>query len=160
MYVFVICSDVSTLTHSLSLSFIHSSAACSHPALSRSTPLPPPNLQKIAFTKSDPAVAPAPNTAALPNFSPSFFAQAPCCYHESSVSDLVLLPSCLLHLDIHRLREVEGMTLPLDDSGLRDDLGPAPLGLVGACLRSWGLGRSGGRCMGLGRRWVARWVGG
>ena len=35
--------------------------------------------QMIELTKSEPAVAPAPKMAALPSFSPSFFAHAPCC---------------------------------------------------------------------------------
>lgn len=33
----------------------------------------------IEFTKSEPAVAPAPKMAAFPSFSPSFLAHAPCC---------------------------------------------------------------------------------
>ena len=35
--------------------------------------------QMIELTKSEPAVAPAPKMAALPSFSPSFFAHAACC---------------------------------------------------------------------------------
>ena len=40
--------------------------------------------QMIELTKSDPAVAPAPKMAALPSFSPSFLAHAPCCTYAIS----------------------------------------------------------------------------
>ena len=51
----------------------------------------------MELTRSEPAVAPAPKMAALPSFSPSFLAHAPCCERAllalevSPIVDFVLL---------------------------------------------------------------------
>lgn len=49
-----------------------------HKSVPRSAVTSGTTAQKIELTKSEPAVAPAPKMAALPSFSPSFFAHAPC----------------------------------------------------------------------------------
>lgn len=44
------------------------------------------NQRKTLLIRSLPAVAPAPKTAALPNFDPNFLAHSPCCATEFSHS--------------------------------------------------------------------------
>lgn len=57
-------------------------------------PTPPHPPQNIEFTKSDPAVAPAPKIAAFPSFAPSLLAHCACyaqciSHPNSSIFDLL-----------------------------------------------------------------------
>ena len=100
----------------------------------------------MELTRSDPAVAPAPKTAAFPNFSPSFLAHAPCCagYEVSIILSyrnttyLGMLRVGRMVRVLRRLRQLRHVDIagPLRVARV-DVLARDAAGLLLVCIVSW-----------------------